>query len=130
MYNARRLGVRIPFIGWQANITSEKLEYTRATIANMSTGGAYLITEADHELGSVVTLWIESSQLSFFVTAQVLRNDPYGIAIRFLDLCESDRISILEIITRFLSRDKAERVLAVEKPAVCAESHLKLSCDP
>ena len=130
MYNARRLGVRIPFIGWQANITSEKLEYTRATIANMSTGGAYLITEADHEPGSVVTLWIKSSQLSFFVTAQVLRNDPYGIAIRFLDLCESDRISILEIITRFLSRDKAERVLAVEKPAVCAETHLKLSCDP
>ena len=130
MYNARRLGVRIPFIGWQANITSEKLEYTRATIANMSTGGAYLITEADHEPGSVVTLWIESSQLSFFVTAQVLRNSPYGIAVRFLDLCESDRISILEIITRFLSRGKPERVVAVENPAVCAESHLKLSCDP
>jgi hypothetical protein len=130
MYNARRLGVRIPFIGWQANITSEKLEYTRATIANMSTGGAYLITETEHEPGSIVTLWIKSSQLSFFVTAQVLRNDLYGIAVRFLDLCESDRISILEIITRFLSRGKPERLAVVKKPAVCAESPLKFSCNP
>jgi len=129
MYNARRLGVRVPFIGWQANITSEKLEYTRAKIANMSTGGAYLITESDHEPGSLVTLWIESPELSFFVTAQVLRNDPYGMAVRFVDLCEADKISILEIITRFLSRGKPERPAAVEKPAVCAESHSKLSCD-
>ena len=129
MYNARRLGVRIPFIGWQANITSEKLEYTRAKIANMSTGGAYLITEAAHEPGSIVTLWIRSSQLSFFVTAEILRKDRYGIAVRFLDLCESDRISILEIITCFMSRGKSKRVAAVERPVVCAESHSKLSCD-
>ena len=128
MYNARRLGVRVPFIGWQANITSEKLEYTSAKIANMSSGGAYLITESDHEPGSIVTLWIESSQLSFFVTAQVLRVDPYGIAVRFLDLCESDRIGILEIISRFLSKMKTQSSFE-EKTSVCTEGYLELSCD-
>jgi len=85
MYNARRFGVRIPFIGWEANITSEKLEYTRVKIANLSTGEAYLITEAEYEESSIVTLWISSSQLSFFVTARVLRNDPFGIALCFLE---------------------------------------------
>jgi hypothetical protein len=95
MYNARRLAVRIPFIGWEANITSEYQEYTRAKVANMSFGGAYLITEAEYELGLIVTLWVRSSQLSFLVTAQVLRNDPFGIAVCFLDLCDSVRCSIL-----------------------------------
>lgn len=129
MNKAQRLAVRIPFIGWEANITSEYLEYTRAKIVNMSTGGAYLITEAEYKPGSIVTLWVRSCQMSFFVTAQVLRNDPFGVAVLFLDLCESTRSSILEIITRFLSRGKPERVVAVEKPPVCAESHLELNCN-
>jgi hypothetical protein len=128
MYNARRLGVRVPFIGWQANITSEHLEYTRAKIANLSTGGAYLITEAEHEPGSIVTLWIKSSQLSFFVTAEILRKDQYGIAVRFLDLCESDRIAILNIISRLLSKMKSQSSFA-EKTSVCTEGYSKLSCD-
>jgi hypothetical protein len=128
MYNARRLGVRVPFIGWQANITSEHLEYTRAKIANLSTGGAYLITEAEYEPGSIVTLWIRSSQLSFFVTAEILRKDQYGIAVRFLDLCESDRIAILNIISRLLSKMKSQSSFA-EKTSVCTEGYSKLSCD-
>jgi hypothetical protein len=128
MYNARRLGVRVPLIGWQANIASEKLEYTRAKIANLSTGGAYLITEAEHEPGSIVTLWIRSSQLSFFVTAEILRKDQYGIAVRFLDLCESDRIAILNIISRLLSKMKSQSSFA-EKTSVCTEGYSKLSCD-
>lgn len=128
MNKAQRLAVRIPFIGWEANITSEHLEYTRAKIANMSTGGAYLITEVEYEPGSMVTLWIRSSQMSFFVTAQVLRNDPFGVAVCFLDLCESTRSSIMEIITRFLSRRKPERVV-VEKTLVVDESHLEFNCN-
>ncbi len=129
MNKAQRLAVRIPFIGWEANITSEHLEYITAKVANMSTGGAYLITEAEYKPGSIVTLWVRSSQLSFFVTAQVLRNDPFGVAVLFLDLCESTRSSILKIITRFLSRGKPERVVAVEKLSACANSHLELNCN-
>jgi len=128
MNKAQRLAVRIPFIGWEANITSEYQEYTRAKVVNMSIGGAYLITETEYKPGSIVTLWIRSSQMSFFVTAIVLRNHPFGVAVRFLDLCESDRNSILEIISRFLSRGKPD-TLVVEETPVCAESHLELNCN-
>ena len=128
MNKAQRLAVRIPFIGWQADISSESLEHTGVKIANMSTGGAYLITEAKYQPGSRFTLRIKSSQMSFFVTAQVLRNDPFGIAVRFLDLCESDRNSILEIISLFLSRGKPDTLVLEETP-VCAESHLELNCN-
>jgi hypothetical protein len=128
MNKAQRLAVRIPVIGWEADISSENLEHTRAKIVNLSTGGAYLITEAEYQPGSIVTLRIKSSQMSFFVTAIVLRNHPFGVAVLFLDLCESDRNSILEIITRFLSRRKPE-TLVVEEIPVCAESHLELNCN-
>jgi hypothetical protein len=128
MDKAQRLAVRIPFIGWEADITSECLEHTRTKVVNMSTGGAYLITEAEYKPGSKVTLWIKSSQMSFFVTAQVLRNDPFGIAVCFLDLCESDKNSILEIISRFLSRGKPDTLVVGETP-VCAESRLELNCN-
>ena len=128
MNKAQRLAVRIPAIGWEANITSEYQEYTRAKVVNMSIGGAYLITETEYKPGSIVTLWIRSSQMSFFVTAIVLRNHPFGVAVRFLDLCESDRNSILEIISRFLSRGKPD-TLVVEETPVCAESHLELNCN-
>ena len=128
MDKAQRLAVRIPFIGWEADITSEYQEHTRAKVVNMSTGGAYLMTETEYKPGSVVTLWIKSSQMSFFVTAQVLRNNPFGIAVCFLDLCESDRNSILEIITRFLSRSKPD-TFVVGETSVCTESHLELNCN-
>jgi hypothetical protein len=128
MNKTLRLAVRIPFIGWEANITSEYQEYTRAKVVNMSVGGAYLITETEYKPGSIVTLWIKSSQMSFFVTAQVLRNDLFGIAVLFLDLCESDRNSILEIISRLLSRGKPD-TLVIEETPVCAESHLELNCN-
>ena len=128
MTKAQRLAVRIPLIGWEANITSEHLENTRAKIVNLSTGGAYLVTEAEYEPDSTVTLWIRSSQLSFFVTAKILRNDPYGIAVRFLDLCESDRIAILKIISQFLSKIKPQSSFE-EKTSVCTKGYLELSCD-
>jgi hypothetical protein len=128
MTTAQRLAVRIPLIGWEVNISSEHLEYTSAKIANLSTGGAYLITEVEYEPGSIVTLWIRSSQLSFFVTAKILRNDPYGIAVRFLDLRESDRIAILNIISQFLSKMKPQSSFE-EKTSFCTEGYLELSCD-
>jgi len=126
MNKAQRLAVRIPLIGWEANITSEHPVNTRAKIANLSTGGAYLITEAEYEPGSIVTLWLRSSQLSFFVTAKILRNDPYGVAVRFLDLCESDRSAILEMISKFLSKIKPQSSFE-KKSSVCTESHLELN---
>jgi hypothetical protein len=125
MNKAQRLAVRIPVIGWEAKVSSENRECTRAKIVNLSAGGAYLMTEAEYQLDSKVNLWIKSPQISFFVTAIVMRNDPLGIAIRFLDLCESTKSSILEIVSRFLSRSKSERSVA-EKPSLCTESHLEL----
>ena len=127
MHKMGRLAVRIPFIGWEADITSEYLEHTRAKVVNMSTGGAYLIIEAEYKPGSIVTLWIKSAQMSFFVTAQVLRNDPFGIAVCFLDLCNSVRCSILKIITQFLAKGSVENLMTEETQAD-AENHLKANC--
>ena len=127
-HGTRRLAVRIPAIGWEATISSGDDKDTEAKIVNLSTGGAYLMTEAEYQLDAKVSLWIKSSQLSFFVTAIVLRNDPYGIAVRFLDLCESSRCSILEIISRFLARTKSESS-AEKKTSVLTEGYLELSCD-
>ena len=128
VHRARWLAVRIRPIGWEAKISLEDNRNTQAKIVNLRTGGAYLMTEAEYQLDSKVTLWIKSSQMSFFVTAIVLRNDPYGIAVRFLDLCESSRCSILAMISQFLSRTKPESVVE-EKTSVCTESYLELSCD-
>ena len=128
MNKAQRLAVRIPVIGWEAKISSENREYTRAKIVNLSAGGAYLMTEAEYQLDSKVNLRIKSPQISFFVTAIVVRNDPLGIAVRFLDLCESTKSSILEIVSRFLSRRKSESSVA-EKISLCTESHLELNCN-
>ena len=124
----QRLAVRTPVIGWEANILSKNIERTRAKIANLSTGGAYLITEAEYQPGSTVNLGVESSQLSFWVTAVVLRNEPFGIAVRFLDLSESTRGSILEIVSRSLSGGKPERSVT-RKTSVYKNMCLKFNCD-
>ena len=124
----QRLAVRIPVIGWETNILSENIERTRAKIANLSAGGAYLITEAEYQPGSTVNLGVESSQLSFWVTAVVLRNEPFGIAVRFLDLSESTRCSILEIVSRSCSGGKPERSVA-KKTSVYKTTRLKFNCD-
>jgi hypothetical protein len=128
VHRTKRLAVRIPAVGWKANISLGENENIEAKIVNLSAGGAYLMTEAEYQLDSKVNLWIKSPQMSFFVTAIVLRNDPYGIAVRFLDLCESTRCSILEIISRFLSRTKSASSVE-EKAPVCTEGYLELSCD-
>ena len=128
MNKAQRLAVRIPVIGWEAKVSSENRECTRAKIVNLSAGGAYLMTEAEYQLDSKVNLWIKSPQMSFFVTAIVVRNDPLGIAIRFLDLCESTKSSILEIVSRFLSRRRSE-ISVAEKTSLGTESHLELNCN-
>ena len=90
----------------------------------MSTGGAYLMTEAEYKPGSIVTLWIKSAQMSFFVTAQLLRNDPFGIAVCFLDLCDSVRCSIMQIITQFLANGSAGNLI-VEETQADAENNLR-----
>lgn len=124
----QRLAVRIPVIGWETNILSENIERTRAKIANLSAGGAYLITEAEYQPGFTVNLGVESSQLSFWVTAVVLRNEPFGIAVRFLDLSESTRGSILKIVSRSLSGGKPERSV-IRKTPVYEKICLKFNCD-
>jgi len=128
MTRAQRLAVRIPIMGWEANITSEYSDHTRAKVANVSTGGAYLLGEAEYEPGSIVTLWLRSSQRSFFVTAKILRNDSYGVAVRFLDLCESGKSAILQIISQLQAKRKTESSVEV-KTSVCTESHVQLGFD-
>ena len=123
MNRTRRRAIRIPFIGWEADITSEYQEHTRAKVVNMSTGGAYLMTEAEYKPGSIVTLWVKSAQMSFFVTAQLLRNDPFGIAVCFLDLCDSVRCSIMHIITQFLANGSVGNLI-VEETQADAENNL------
>ena len=128
MSKQQRLAVRTPVIGWEANILSKNIERTRVKIANLSTGGAYLITEAEYQPGSEVNVGVESSQLSFGVTAVVLRNEPFGIAVRFLDLSESTRSSILEIVSRSLAGGEPERSVT-RKTSVYKKICLKFNCD-
>ena len=128
MTKQQRLAVRIPVIGWEANILSENIERTRAKIANLSAGGAYLLTEAKYQLGSTVNVGVKSPQISFWVTAIVLRNEPSGIAVRFLDLSESTKGSILEIVSRCLSGEKPESSVA-NKTSLLNTIRLRLNCD-
>jgi hypothetical protein len=128
MTNQRRLAVRIPVIGWEADILQKNIGPTRAKIANLSAGGAYLITEAEYQPGSTVNLGVESSQLSFWVTAVVLRNEPSGVAVRFLDLSASTKGSILEIVSRSLSGGKPARSVT-SRTSVYQHICLKFNCD-
>ena len=85
----RRLSVRVPAIGWEAYISNTRSKNTRAKISNVSADGAYLITKEQYELESRVRLSIKSPLISFSVTGLVVRRDPYGLGVRFLDNCES-----------------------------------------
>jgi hypothetical protein len=102
MNRARRLSVRVPASGWEVYISTEQSGCARARIANISADGAFVITNNPYRPGSKVTLLVQSALVCFSVTGLVLRNDSYGIAIRFLDLSEPTRNSILNIISRFL----------------------------
>jgi hypothetical protein len=48
VHGKRRLAVRIPAVGWEANIFSGDSENTEVKIVNLSTGGAYLYFETTH----------------------------------------------------------------------------------
>ena len=87
-----------------------------------------MITEAEYQPGSEVNLGVEASQSSFWVTAVVLRNEPFGIAVRFLDLSESTRGSILEIVSQSLSGGKPERS-DTRKISLYKNICLKFNCD-
>jgi hypothetical protein len=121
---ARRLSVRVPAIGWEARISNERLKNTRAKISNFSADGAYLITKEQYEPESEVTLSIRSPLICFSVTGLVVRRDPYGLAVRFLDHSESTRNSLLGIISKFLAEKRAQRSFA-EEPLVCRASKPK-----
>ena len=121
---ARRLSVRVPAIGWEAYISNERLKNTRAKISNFSADGAYLITKEQYEPESRISLSIKSPLVCFSVTGLVVRRDPYGLAVRFLDHNESTRSSLLKIISKFLAEKGAQR-LFVEETLVCRESRAK-----
>jgi len=123
---ARRLSVRVPAIGWEAYISNAGLKNTRAKISNFSADGAYLITKEQYEPESRVTLSIKSPLICFSVTGLVVRRDPYGLAVRFLDHSESTRSSLLSIISKFLAEKRAQRSFA-EETLVCRESKPKRS---
>jgi hypothetical protein len=123
---ARRLSVRVPAIGWEACISNERLQSSRAKISNFSADGAYLITKEQYEPASRVSLSIKSPLICFSVTGLVVRRDPYGLAVRFLDHSESTRSSLLNIISKFLAEKRTQRSFAAET-LVCRERRAKVS---
>jgi hypothetical protein len=125
---ARRLSLRVPVIGWEAYISTEILKNTRAKIANVSADGAYLITREQYQPASTVALSIKSPIISFSVTGMVVRNDPYGVAVRFLDHSKSTRNSLLRIISKLLSDKRSNRSGLKEAP-IRSEGQPKLNVD-
>ena len=126
MNKATRLPVGIPALGWEVYVSTEQSGHTRAKIANISADGAFLITKGHFEPGSEVTLTVKSVLICFAVTGLVLRNDLYGITIRFLDLNEFTRNSILNLISRFLLRRWPEDPFS-EEASLFHES--QVNCD-
>ena len=124
MNKAKRLSVRVPALEWDVYISTEKSGCSRAKIGNISADGAFLITKNEYQPGSKVTLWVKSAQICFSVTGLVLRRDSYGIAIRYLDLSESTRNSILNIISRYLVGRWSEETCA-KKTSVYTESSMQ-----
>ena len=115
-HKARRLSLRVPVIGWEAYVSSNSSENTRAKIANVSVDGAYLITREQYQSTSTVALSIKSPIISFSVNGMVVRNDPYGVAIRFLDHSNSTRNSLLKIISKLLAEKRSNLSDAKEAP--------------
>ena len=113
---ARRLSLRIPVTGWEAYISTKALKHTRAKIGNVSADGAYLITREQYRPASTVNLSIKSPLISFSVTGMVVRNDPYGVAVRFLDHSTSTRNSLLRIISTLLAVKRANPSVLKETP--------------
>jgi hypothetical protein len=125
---ARRLSLRVPVIGWEAYISTEILKNTRAKIANVSADGAYLITREQYQPASTVALSIKSPIISFSVTGMVVRNDPYGVAVRFLNHSKSTRNSLLKIISKLLA-EKRSNQSGLKKTPIRSESQPKLNLD-
>ena len=113
---ARRLSLRVPVIGWEAYVSSNSSEYTRAKIANVSADGVYLITREQYQPASTVALSIKSPIISFSVKGMVVRNDPYGVAVRFLDHSKATRNSLLKIISKLLAEKRSNPSGAKEAP--------------
>ncbi|MBW2579901.1 MAG: PilZ domain-containing protein [Deltaproteobacteria bacterium] len=125
---ARRLSLRAPVIGWEAYISTKRSKNTRAKIGNVSADGAYLITKEQYQPASKVTLSIKSPIICFSVTGMVVRNDPHGVAVRFLDHSKSTRNSLLRIISKLLS-EKRSNQSGLKKTPIRSESQPKLNVD-
>ena len=125
---ARRLSLRVPVIGWEAYVSTEKLKNIRAKIANVSADGVYLITREQYQPASTVALSIKSPIISFSVTGMVVRNDPYGVAVRFLNHSKSTRNSLLRIISKLLAEKRSNRSGLKEAP-IRSEGQPKLNVD-
>ena len=126
LHKARRLSLRVPVIGWKAYVSTNSSENTRAKIANVSADGAYLITREQYQPASTVALSIKSPIISFSVTGMVVRNDPYGVAVRFLDHSNSTRNSLLKIISKLLA-EKRSNPSGLKKAPLLSNSQPKLN---
>ena len=128
MNKARRLSVRVQAIGWEVYVSTDQSDCTRTKIANLSADGAYLITKNQYQPGTQITLTVKSALLCFSASGLVLRSDSHGIAVRFLDLSESARNSILNIISRFLLGQRQKGAFC-RATRVCNEGQLKFNFD-
>lgn len=123
-HRPKRLSVRVPTIGWEAYVSTERLRNTRAKVGNVSADGAYLITSTQYKPASKVKLSIKSPVICFKVTGMVVRNDPYGMAVRFLDHSESTRSSLMRVISNILAEKGPIGSIAAKTP-VCSENKPK-----
>ena len=127
MNEVKRLAVRIPVVGWEADIATEDSGHIQAKIVNISADGAYLMTKQEFKPGSSITMLVKSHLICFHAKATVTRNDTYGIGVHFIDLGGLSRNLILNLISKFLAQSVHKKASAV-KYRDLAESQLELNC--
>lgn len=103
MNDGRRLAVRIPVLGWEADISAEGCQRINARILNISIDGLYLMTRHEFQPGSTIAMLVKSSKFYFSATAMIVRKDSHGVGISFLDLNGFSRDLILNMVSRFFS---------------------------
>ena len=103
MNDRRLLAVRIPVLGWEADISAEGCQRINTKILNIGIDGVYLMTRHEFQPGSTIAMLVKSSKFSFYATAMIVRKDSRGVEVSFIDLNEFSRAFMLNMVSRFFS---------------------------
>src|SRR5690242_8230615 len=75
-------------------------QFLSAHAGDISAGGMFVRVEGQHEVGQTVTLRFDTGKESIVQgTARIVRVEPGGVALEFLDLDETSR-KMIEMIIR------------------------------